>query len=82
MGIIDSQATSEKKKKKKKSAGPITDLTFLPNFWCATDLSTLPELVGKSASGVYDALQNGKDLELRSTRETLCWPDGHLSSLR
>ena len=82
MGIIDSQATKEKKKKKKKSAGPITDLTFLPNFWCATDLSTLPELVGKSASGVYDALQNGKDLELRSTRETLCWPDGHLSSLR
>jgi hypothetical protein len=34
MGIIDSEA-EKKKKKKKKSAGPITDLTFLPNFWCA-----------------------------------------------
>ena len=76
-GTLELEDEDEKKKKKKKKG-----LIFLPKFWSGTDLSTLPELVGKPGSGVYQALQNGKDLELRSTRETLYWPDGHLSSLR
>ena len=46
-------------------------LTFLSNNWEGHDLRRLPELSGLPDCGVYDAFQNGKDLELRGAGNVL-----------